>query len=586
MEGNNIKVDSFNKLIIDNYIDKYNQTNAIQISDKGSMALFTARQSFSVLQFQPEEELCVNPDEGIFAKNKEDYIKKYNDFFDLSFKDTYALILTPEYSVPKESVEYLINNTEKIRPGALYCVCCEGMNYSEYLNLYSMFMDNINIEANNIIVKSIIPDKLVCVMFYIAKIRFVLSNREPLDVIFAVPQFKVNQMRDPSFDYETSGLTLGNSLLYFGDDNGPKFMSMICADSYNLDVIKCIQAFGDNDLLVFNPQLNLSATNNIFDLMRRNLFEYCKERIRLISLNWARNTKLLVNNTENKLQTPKSCYYFEFIKTEFQDILKIYPKNTYWGFEFGINKTIGFWETYPYQNVTAYYIDAFRMSANPRFTTKNRELKSNKMWIYEDKQFKVAEKTCKKGINAFFEENEEFDQILNCDGCTQTDCTKCKLNELSSSIFDNNLIEEYATIYDDSVRFNQFSDSTNEKIIICKKILYMIKNGLISSRFKTVDKKIKFIINKSHDLTYNIVFLDNDENFGKNDILCRIIFLKYTEKHLAINKYNSLVEKYGEEQKDNIMVFYESDEGCKIIPEFNSKDITDKSNPETSNKIN
>lgn len=579
MNYQNIKVESFSELIVDEYINNYNEEKPNKIIDTGNIALFTTRQSFSIFQFQPEEVLCVDSDNGISAKEKNHYIKKYNAFIDLSFKDTYALVLTPEYSVPKETLEYLLKNQDKIKPGSLYCICCEGMNFNDYEVFYKKLCNNFDIFANDIIVRSIIPDRLVCVMFYIAKIRFKLTNREPLDTVFLVPQFKVNQMRDPNFDYETSGLTLGNSLLYFGEKNGPKFMSMICADSYNLDVIQKIQAFGDNDLLVFNPQLNQGANNSIFNLMRSNLFEYCKDRIRVISLNWANNTKLIIDGNESKLTNPKSGYYFEFLKSEFDNILNIYPKNAFWGFEFSTKETIGFWEVFHNENAVSYNIDAFRISANPRFATKNRELKAKKMWIYKNDVFIELNKTCQKEIDDFFKSNKEFEQLIICNDCLKKECSKCKLNEFSASIFDKKLIEEYDTIYKEnsnSLYCKQSNNSINEKLIICRKILYMIKNGLISSRFKLVEKEIKFVIQKEHDLTYNIVFIDNDENLGTNEIPCRIVYLKYAEKHIAINKYNNLVKEYGKENKDNIMVLYESDEGCKVIPERNSSSILDK----------
>lgn len=573
---NNLEFISINSEIIERFVDKYNEENSCKIKSINNIDIFMPSMSIKVLQFQPKEVLEVVTDNKLSSKNYDNYVKKYNAFFDKSFEKKYSLVLTPEYSVPRKSFDYFIRNIKKIKSGSLYCLCCEGMTYSDFEEISNSLADKKSIHYYDIALKSSFYRETVCVMFYVTTLSFELENREIIEEIFVIPQFKLNPMKDTYFEYEKSGLSQGNKILYWGKENSDKFLSLICADIYNLDVIKKIQEFGKNEILIFNPQLNLGAENKIFCFIREYLFDYCKNKIRIINLNWARNTELILNDESSYIINPWSGIYFNFDKKEFEKVLKNFPNNVYWGLDLGVDNNMGFWFTNPKEHILSYKIDGFDVSNNPKFTIDNVDLVAEDMFIFneEEKKFVIERNVCKESIDEFFYKNDEFNLLNGCSKCAKNNCTKCNLNKFSALIFDNNLLAEYDMFYDGDfigIASRQYYSDSNEKIVICKRIMHMLKCGNVSERFKNLDRNFKFIIENIKGNDYNVVFKDATQE----DVYCRVVYLKYKELPDVKRKYSELVSKYGRENRNNIMIFYEAPEECKVFPEFNDKSIVD-----------
>lgn len=307
---NNLEFISINNEVIDKFVDKYNEENSCKIKSVNNIDIFIPSMAIKVLQFQPREVLNVITDNKLSSNDYDEYVEKYDAFLEKSYEKKYSLILTPEYSLPKESFEHFIDNIGEMRTGSLYCLCCEGMPYGDFEKISKSLADKKSIIYNEIALTSSSRRETVCVMFYVSKISFELETWETIERVFVIPQFKLNPMKDTYFEYEKSGLSQGNKVLYWGKENSQKFLSLICADVYSLDVIKQIQEFGKNEILIFNPQLNLGAENKIFCFIREYLFDYCKNKIRIINLNWARDTELIINDESSYVTNPWSGKIF------------------------------------------------------------------------------------------------------------------------------------------------------------------------------------------------------------------------------------------------------------------------------------
>ena len=576
--NNQIELISFHTKIIDSFIEKYNIDNkSNKIKSCGNLDIFNSSTAMRILQYQPQEQLDVVTDDKLISQRHDLCVKKFNDFFNLSFNKKHSLILTPEYSVPIESLNYLLEHSDKIYAGTLYCICCEGIKYEEFEAIEGRLKDKRSIEYNNIAIRSASRQMSVCVMFYIAKISFQLEDWNTVEKTFIVPQFKLTPMRDKYFKFEKSGLTQGKSILYLGDENSSKFLSLLCADAYNLTVLKLIQELGQNEILLFNPQLNQGAENKVFCFMREYLFQYCQDNIRIINLNWARNTELVLDDESSFIKNPWTGVYFGFNKSEFKSVLNNFPNNAFWGLDLGVDNNIGFWFTNPNEHVLSYKINSFKNSNSPSFINEESSLVADEMLIYDyqAETFKVKEYFCKQSIDDYFLKTEEFSPLNHCLKCNhKKECTKCNLNKFSALVFDNKLSDEYDMFYDGNfmgITSKQYYNTSNEKIIICKKILNMIKNNNVSQRFRHLEKNIQFIVKNIDGKEFNVVFKSTEEA----DVHCRIVYLKYCEKNDAELVYSKLVSKYGKKHSDNIMVFYESDDGCRVIPELNRTSILD-----------
>lgn len=569
---------SFSSKILKQYKTEHNK-KCLHKKDKIKsiidIDIFDGSTSINVIQYQPKESLNVITNGSLVSIDKNNYIEKYNQFIDMSINDKYSLILTPEYSVPLETLEYLLKKKDCINRGSLYCVCCEGMRYSDFSDLSRELSDSKSIEYRSYAIDNSTNRSIVCVLFYIVKVGFELYNGQILEKTFITPQFKATPMKDDNYKYERSGLTQGRRIIYFGDKNSNAFFSLLCADAYNLEIINGIYKFFNGEMLIFNPQLNQGAENKIFCFIREYLYAYSDNRITLINLNWARGTKVSIEGESNGLlQNPLSGVYFNFEKRDLGKVLKVFPNNAYWGIDLGVNENMGFWFINPKEHVLSYNLPSFKNTYTPIFVGESASLSANTLYFYNKntKSFVESGNVCKESIDAFFIENKEFSELNKCFDCDKHNCTKCELNKFSALLFDNNLLDEYDMIYEKSfigISSGQYNSYSNEKVIICRKILDLLKNNQVPERFKKIDKNIKFIIEENNGKDYNVVFNDSEYK----EIKCRVVYLKYKRKEDAERIYSKLIEKYGVENKDNIIVFYESFDGCKVIPEFNNKDI-------------
>lgn len=259
---------------------------------------------FSVLQYQPKGDLSYCPTTGVKSSASENELEA---LFKLNEDTNADLLITPECAIPFSYIKKVINKkTEKLYVKKLWCLCCEGIAYREfieYINELSQVDDLIVINDNsNIDIK-----KHVNSLWYMFRTQ---DNK-----IAIVVQLKTGPMKDPDFNHEANDLSTGDIIYTFdlSENKTNIFISLICADIMHVNQNKMLTAFNQNSLLIFNPQLNPNPNADAFVNFRSALFTANTSKSMYIGLNWAMGTKLnskeLIEFTGSSFCTEKNTVF-------------------------------------------------------------------------------------------------------------------------------------------------------------------------------------------------------------------------------------------------------------------------------------
>ncbi len=573
---NNKYIVNFYDWLNTTYIDRYNKNpeNVNKIMDVDSAKVCSNDNSYKVLMFQPKAELNVDASKGLTPRS--DLLKhKMNQFVSMALNDTemYSLVLTPEYSVPLDVVKLLLGNTDKISTGTLFCLCCESVS----VTVMNEFLSHIKQEYNdNVILCDIAWEELnqqatVCCLMYVLKIKFKLNNYTYFEKTFAIPQFKITPMKDPNMLFEKNGLSCGKNVFEFGKSDEVKFLSVICADVFNFKLLEEIKSRLDsNKVLVFNPQMNKKPQNDYFRFMRNMLFSFSDTgNIKLISLNWAKDTKFFSedNYIGSAVDNSWSSFYEKFNKDFWRKYLEVFDENAYNGLNIAHDYHLIMYFLDSAEQILNLSIENFMKNSLPEDVQKTIPVKINKSYVYDDEVLRFVEKKefCKKMINSFFRNEKEFKPLINCDKCNGK-CSASKINEFVGSLNINiNTIDEFKILDDGKVTSvtakHYKSIFSREKVYLCKRILNKMRTGLEHPKFNP----------DGIDFEYNIAYPQNEDSplfntqYIKNDTLYkfRVLYLKYTSFQGVEKIHHNLLNKFGNKTEDFI-IFYEDVDSVKF----------------------
>lgn len=553
---------------IRSFINKYNSSNKNKIISYQSASVCTTNNSYSVLQIQPAADLIVDMDCGLFS-NDQKYKNKIWNFIQKSFDDNYDLVLTPEYSVPLECIDLLLENKDKIESGTLYCLCCNGIKHKDF----EAFLKNCEDKAfvcseawNNFSNKN----KIVCCLLYITKTKFKTEDGY-FEEVFVVPQFKTSPMKDFFMDFEKAVLSCGTKIIEFGQTDETKFLSIICADVFNSTLVSELkEELSNNRLLIFHPQLNSKPQNDHFRLMRSNLINYAhKGNVKFIALNWAIGTSFIVNGKKDSaISKSWSAVYEKYDIRRFPEYMTILNKNAIYGLNIAHD-----------HHVVACYLSSnehvIEMNIanvlNPEDTSDTVLIAIQKCFKYDkelEKYYKYEE-FCKEMVNDFFVQTKEFNELINCDKCSTCNVLPCRLsrlNEFVSSIYNSSIEKEFEIINDGkttSITSEHYSSIyTREKLFICKRIYNKMKNKEVTEKFQSISPVFKYEYIKQGDFVFNAKYIT--DRFGES--WCRVIYLKYAHKSDAEKIYSD-ISKQKQEFAENTIIFYEDEYGINVYPE-------------------
>lgn len=558
---------------LNTYIDNYNEKATKKIKRYVSLSVCQSDNSYSVLLIQPRANLKVEKAKGLIPEEYDKFIEKFRKYIELAYKKKYDLILTPEYSVPIQIIKELVQNQEKLKSGSLYCMCCESIAYNEFTTLLNEFKEVNNVDVCFDALNEINENELVCCLLYITKIKFIKENSETEEKLFLIPQFKTTHMKDKEMNFETSSLSCGKVVFYFGKEDEVKFLSLICADVFDFDLINNIKTLaGKTKVNIFNPQLNPKPQNELFRFMRSMLIGFTpKDSVRIIALNWALGTSFIIDKMYGKpFDYSWSAVYDEYNNNEFNNYLDVLDKNVSYGLDFAHNNSIAVWFFPNDEHVMDLNLKHSVTARGPVYVQEMQPITINKYLIfdYKDKEYIEDNKFCFRMIDSFFRDNKEFSGLISCENCENNNkvCTKSKLDKFVASIFMQPVELEYMTKEGEisTVSSKHYkSKYSRAKLYMCKRVHEKLKNKDVTEKFKCLKPEFRYILHLNGNDLYNLKYFDDDCN---KDINSRIVYLQYAKRAEAEKVYSSFYDK-NPNFAENLMIYYEDEHGVFVFPD-------------------
>ena len=236
--------------------------------------------SIGIVQWQPQSTLEFSEQFG-FRPTATLHSQKALEFIKYARQTKNALVLTPEYSFPYETLTTVFNDRE-LWPTErkLWCIGMEGKNTDELRLFLEEKRENIHISNLNLCSDRLFANILVYLF---------VQDRN----LYVIPQAKCQPASDKFNDAEKAYMSVGAEIIILTDDNKKRvFASLICADALMQNIEKINMQYASAELLLFIPQLNPSFLHQAFDYAFSR-FLNINPNARIITANWAKDTSVI-----------------------------------------------------------------------------------------------------------------------------------------------------------------------------------------------------------------------------------------------------------------------------------------------------
>ena len=245
--------------------------------------LIPTQDNYTTLLLQPQGNIDADAN-GVRHADHDLAQKQFRAFLDDAVRLNADLAVTPEYSMPWDTLAEAIKASVVPSPGKLWALGCESIKYAELVRMKESLADHATL-----LFEPLDPDAR----------RFL----DPLAYVFVAPsvnpdtpsrlvvlvQFKTFPMGDDDH-FEINGLQLGTCIYYFGNAANLRLVSIICSDAFAFEDSHARAIY--NCTLVLHIQLNSQPRQEQYRLYRNKLFSFGGNRTELICLNWAKNVSL------------------------------------------------------------------------------------------------------------------------------------------------------------------------------------------------------------------------------------------------------------------------------------------------------
>jgi len=244
-------------------------------------ALVPDESNYTVLLMQPHGQIEASA-AGVRNRDRELARRQFGSFLHDAQKTQADLVVTPEYSMPWETLVAAIKEGTVPAQGKLWVLGCESITYGE---LEALKQDLAPFAT--VLCETLQPDpkRFTDPLAYVFVAPPIEGNGAAKIVVLV--QFKTCPMGDNNH-FEINGLQLGSRIYQFGGiGQSLKLVSLICSDAFTfLDAHA--SAIYDRALVV-HIQLNPKPRQEQFRQYRDRLLRYNGDETELICLNWARN---------------------------------------------------------------------------------------------------------------------------------------------------------------------------------------------------------------------------------------------------------------------------------------------------------
>jgi len=244
-------------------------------------ALVPDERNYKALLIQPEGNV-EGSTEGVWNRDRELARRQFKDFLNDAISTGADLAISPEYSLPWDSLTTAIKEGGCPASGKLWALGCESIKYSALERLRTDFAPNVTVIFETLEPES---ERFLDPLVYVFKAPS--STDEAKESTILLVQFKTHPMGDDDH-FEISGLQRGTTIYQFGGTQDTlKLVSLICSDAF---------AFMDADAkavydraLILHIQLNRQPRHEQYRQYRVKLLQFKGHETELICLNWARN---------------------------------------------------------------------------------------------------------------------------------------------------------------------------------------------------------------------------------------------------------------------------------------------------------
>lgn len=219
---------------------------------------------------------------GVRNRDRELAKKQFGAFLNDASQIQADLVVTPEYSMPWETLVETVKNDIVPAQGKLWALGCESIKLNELNELkkdLSPFVSLIyeQLEGND--------DQFVSPLVYLFIAPPTDVNDHPSTVMLV--QFKTHPMGDPDH-FEINGMQRGNHIYQFGGNDGSlRLISLICSDVFAFEDHHAADIY--DRALILHIQLNQKPRNENFYGCRQRLLRFEGDAAEILCLNWARN---------------------------------------------------------------------------------------------------------------------------------------------------------------------------------------------------------------------------------------------------------------------------------------------------------
>lgn len=242
-------------------------------------ALVTNGDNYTVALMQPPGHIEASA-AGVRNRDRDLARRQFCQFLAGAHQTGADLVVTPEYSMPWETLVATIKENRVPAAGKLWALGCESIKYSELVALKEELAP-----WAAVLFEQLQPDqqRFTDPLAYVFAAAPIEGNGAAKIVVLV--QFKTRPMGDNDH-FEVNGMQAGTRIYKFGvAGQSLKLVSLICSDAF---------AFQDEDALaiydralVIHIQLNPKPRQGQFRQYRDKLLQYKGDETEVICLNWA-----------------------------------------------------------------------------------------------------------------------------------------------------------------------------------------------------------------------------------------------------------------------------------------------------------
>lgn len=223
--------------------------------------------------------------------NANDCSNKFNSFLSVAKNKSVSLALTPEYSCPWASIEWMLDNEDRWpNPSKLWAICCESITPDEITAFQKKYnKGNILVYFDVSALSNGGSGVLLDPLCYIFK-----ASQNGIEKICIIIQFKTQHMGVWGDSSERDKYIFGNDVYILRNSRNSIYLfTNICSEAASFSITTTFQnevdyRWDENPYIILNLQMNPKPTHDVFKSFRKNILTYNNKDI--ISLNWCRNT--------------------------------------------------------------------------------------------------------------------------------------------------------------------------------------------------------------------------------------------------------------------------------------------------------